>query len=146
MSHLARVIAYRDHLTALGVTCAHAQAELCEEGYIRALVANHVKYHDDFSICDDEQDALLEQLDKWNSVAPIRGRLILEATKLRLARVRQGLIKDGVAPGNDEFAVQGNVEVMVEGQPVPQKICVTSNQPFRNLVSYLQEELRAGHE
>lgn len=146
MSHLARVIAYRDHLTSLGVTCAMEQAAFCEEGYIRALVANHVKYHDDFSINENEQDALLDQLDKWNSVAPIRGRLILEAAKLRLARVRQGLIRDGVAPGNTEFAVQGEVETMVEGQPVPQKICVTSNHHFTALVNYLQEELRAGHE
>jgi len=146
MSHLARVIAYRDHLTELGVTCAHAQAEFVQEAYIRALTGNHVKFHDSFSMSEEEQDHLLNQLDRWNSVSPIKGRLILEAAKLRLARVRQGLIRDGVTPGNEEFAVMGDVETMVDGQPVPQKICVTSNQHFADLVAYLMVELRGEHE
>ena len=146
MSHLARVIAYRDHLTSLGVSCAHEQAEFCQEAYIRALVANHVKYNDSFSMSEEAQDQLMNQLDRWNSVAPIKGRLILEAAKLRLARVRQGLTRDGVTPGNDEFAIKGDVEVEIDGQKVPQKICVTGNDHFADLVNYLMVELRGEHE
>lgn len=146
MSHLQRVIEYRDHLTALGVTCAHQQHDLCQEAYIRALVSNHAKYHDGFSIGDDEEAAIWERLEKWNAVSPIKSRLILESMKLRLARIRQGLIKDGITPTNAEFDINAEVKQLVEGVEVAKNICVTSNPQFGDLFSWLLNELGSGYE
>lgn len=146
MSHLARVIAYREHLTALGITCSVAQTEYCQEAYIRAIMSNHAKYHDGFTLSETETDKLWEQLNRWNSVSPLKARLILESVKLRLSRIRQGIITNGVTPGNEEFEVTGEIKEMLEGQPIPKKVCVVSNDAFRSLVERLQTELREEHE
>lgn len=146
MSHLARVIAYREHLTSLNVTCAIQQTEFCQEAYIRALVSNHSRFHDSFDIGEDEEGILWNRLDKWNSVSPIKARLILESAKLRLRRVRKALTETGVAPGNGEFAIMATVKVESEGVMVDRNIDVTENDQFKNLVDYLCEELRNGHE
>lgn len=146
MSHLARVINYREHLTSLGVTCAIAQSELCQEAYIRAIIANHARFHGDLEIHEEEENSLWNQLDKWNSVSPIKARLILESVKVRLARIRQHLTATGVVPTNDEFDVKGTIKEVSDGVEVERNICVTDNEAFKNLVEYLGEELRAGHE
>lgn len=146
MSHLARVIAYREHLTSLGVTCPIEQATFCEEAFIRAIVANQVKYSGNLFINDNDEEDLWGQLEKWNSVAPIKASLILESARLRLTRVRQGLINEGKAPGNEEFAVQGQITQEVDGEQVSKNICVTGNDSFKNLFDYLCVELREGRE
>lgn len=146
MSHLNHIIQYREHLTQLGVTCPLKQSELCQEAYIRAVVRNHAKYHDGFEINEGEEQALYEQLDKWNRVAPIKGTLILESARLRLRRVRHSLMQLGHAPGNAEFEVVGEVQRDVEGQSVPEKVDVTNNEVFQALVDYLCQEMRTGDE
>lgn len=146
MSHLARIIAYREHLTSLGVTCPIEQSSFCEEAFIRALVSNQVKYTGILHFDDNTENDVWTQLDKWNSVSPIKAGLIVETARLRLARVRQGLIAEGKTPGNEEFAVQAQVTQEVEGEQVTKNICVTGNDQFKNLFDYLCVELREGRE
>lgn len=146
MSHLARVIAYREHLTSINVICAVQQSDFCQEAYIRALIANHCRFHDSFDIGEEEEGIIWNQLDKWNSVSPLKARLILESVKHRLRKFRHHLISNGTAPGNGEFAVSATVKVESEGVVIDRNIDVTDNEPFRNLVNYLCEELRNGHE
>lgn len=146
MSHLNHIMQYREFLTQLGVTCPLKQTEFCQEAYIRAVMVNHCKYHDAFEIGEGEESALWEQLDKWNSVAPIPAKLILESARLRLRRIRASIMTLGVAPGNAEFDIVGEVQREVEGQAVAEKVNVTDNEVFLALVQYLAQEMRAGHE
>lgn len=146
MSHLARIIAYREHLTELGVTCPLEQASFCQEAFIRAIVSNQIKYSGSLYIDDNSEEKLWAQLEKWNSVSPIQARLILESARLRITRVRHGLINEGKTPGNEEFAIQAQVTQEAEGEPVVKNICVTGNDQFKNLFDYLCVELCEGHE
>ena len=146
MSHLTHVIAYRNFLTEKGIDCAFAQSEMCQEAYIRALVANHVKYQDGFSITEDEEEDLWNTLDRWNSVAPIKAKLILEAAKLRLSRYKQSLAATGALTGDDSYSQHIHFEVEEDGVPVNKKIDATTSAEFTGLFSYLCVELREKHE
>ena len=116
------------------------------KAYIRALVANHVKYQDGFSITEDEEEDLWNMLDRWNSVAPIKAKLILEAAKLRLSRYKQSLAATGALVGDDSYGQYIHFEVEEDGVPVSKKIDATTSAEFAGLFSYLCVELREKHE
>lgn len=146
MSHLQRIIAYREALTNRGVGCPAAQAQAVEEAFIRAILMNHTKFNDGFSFTETEDDCLIRQLDKWNSVSPIRAKFILESAKLRLHAMRNQLIADGTLLGNAQYDIYAEIETAVELEVIKSKINVSDCEVFRTLVQYLYVEMRGGHE
>lgn len=146
MSHLARIITLRESLTGLGVGCALAQTEVVQEAFVRAVVSHHSRFHDSLEIGEEEEGTIFAMLDKWNSVSPIKARLILESARLRLRRIRQHLTNCGVVPSNDEFAISVDIERAVETEVIKSKYDPTELDTFKNLVDYLALEMRNGHE
>lgn len=146
MSHLQHIMNFREHLTSLGVTCAVQINDAVQEGYVRAVLRNHLKFSDGLSFTEEEENSLWNQLDKWNSVSPVKARFVIESAKVRLLKVRKCLLEHGTLPGNEEYNVYVDHATVVDDVPTTAKIDATANESFAELVEFLYTEMRAGHE
>lgn len=146
MSHLNHVIAYREALTNMGVSCPQLQSDACQEAYVRAVLMNHTKFNDGFGFTEEEENLLWQQLEKWNRVSPTKGKFILETAKYRLLSVRKQLMEDGTLLGNAQFDIYADVQRAVETEVHTAKADLTDCAQFKDLVQYLYTELRGEHE
>lgn len=137
MSHLIHVVALKNRMNAVGISCPIKQHDALGEAYIRAgLRALYAKYGGIWSP-EFEKDFWF-QLEKWNNVSPIPAQQIQFTLNARLNLLRANMLKDG----SPNCSLQYTTEVDADGQ----KVDIAKLPDFDVLVDYLVNELGAGDE
>jgi hypothetical protein len=137
MSHLPHVADYKNKLISLGITCPEQLAKFALEPYATAIIRKHFKFSSSIGLSIDEEQAVWEQLDRWNKISPINGPFVFETVKYRMASLRAALITKGRLP--EPFTTV----VVVEGT---EGVDITQNEEFSVLVEFLLAELVGRHE
>lgn len=80
MSHLSKILAYKEELSKREITCPVEQGKYIEGVFVRAIASYMAN---PTASVKDRDDHLYYMLDKWNSVTPFNGQYIFKrATKL----------------------------------------------------------------
>lgn len=137
MSHLPHVLAYKNKLVELGITCPKQLAHFALEPYATAIIRKHFKFSTSIGLSIDEEEAVWAQLDRWNKVSPINGAFVFETVKHRMNSLRAALNTKGRLP--EPFTV---VVVLDDNEGVD----VTQNSEFTVLTEFLLGELVGCHE
>lgn len=137
MSHLDHVVRVKSKLTELGVTCPFQQRDLIDNAYVDAIVRAHFIYNPTFVVPTNEANAVRDKIDSWNAVSPIGYEKIWVGFISFINLSLSALTTDG---RNFDKATP----VIVDGQTlIP---CISELQDYKDLVSYLLQELRNCHE
>lgn len=137
MSHLPHVLAYKNKLVELGISCPEQLAQFALEPYTNAILRTHFSKCSSLGLNEDEEDRVWQQLDRWNKVTPINGAFIFQSVKTRINGIRASLITTGRLPA------PFTTVVVIEGT---EGVDITANEEFEILVNYLKAELVNGHE
>jgi len=137
MSHLDHIVRVKTKLNELGVTCPKYHRQLIDNAYVDAIVRAHFIYNPTYFVPNEEKDKYRDKLDCWNSVSPIGYELIwtgvlsfINLSLSSLTSLGRNYVK--VTPVTNEGTVV-----------LP---CISELQEYKDLVSYLLQELRGCHE
>lgn len=137
MSHLKHISAFKLALEEKGISCPIQQQQITLRAYVRALVCHQMARNGSFIVLPDQEAVYWKQLDRWNSVSPIKAQFIMSTFYTFMNGLCNGLINDGCAPDDelDTVTTDENKTLSLCEEPT-----------FTDLVGYLAKELRTRDE
>jgi|AGFT01.1.fsa_nt_gi hypothetical protein len=136
MSHLDHIVRVKQKLAELGITCPFKQRGIIDNAFKDALVAHHFAVNPTFSLTDKERDVYRTQLDRWNNVSPVGYEAIYSGVIATLNLMYGSLRSTGrVSSSSINLELETEIATPLE-----------SEQSYKDLVSYLVQEVKKAHE